>query len=399
MFKKIAVALLALAAGCASPEVERDYKREVRLRPPDTRHSVDVNTDYSLAVSEGIGYVSDNMGSVTDKNALKRVGNFVASLWVHGAVSYWSHEMGHAYNLPLDEERGWELKGGDNNAGLPKVVFKQRTTTLENYFYSVVGGFNQSEANAEELWERTDTITLDKALNFLSFKLDDSTYNIRDGFQKDDGLFRIKFFNRKPGGNEYLYAPSINKETTVNDLEQISRIYEYWGRPAGAKGIEKMTIAADLLTLRTYESMRAIYGYLKNGEREAKPITFDIAGHKVLPPIISSCLTTRGVFYNAEFGVDGNIFSAGRNTDLPDWRVGFDLGDLDVGCFSISPFGAFSHENGGNGFSFGTDFDFKLSDNSSLVFTTQRSEDDIIENGVKAVVNGTSVQSSLRIKW
>ena len=68
-------------------------------------------------------------------------------------------------------------------------------------------------------------------------------------------------------------------------------------------------------------------------------------------------------------------------------------------CFFISPFGAFDIENGNSGFTAGTDIGFETGDNSSIFFTIQRSEDDIIENGVKAVANGSDVQVGWRVKW
>src|SRR3989338_2775880 len=401
MFKKILSAFLALAIGCTTPGLERGYTREVRLRPPDLDHPVDVNTDYALALSEWISYLGEKTGKHADKYMLTRAGQAVATLWLDGAVSYWSHEMGHAYNVPLDRDRGWDFEGGTNNAGLPKVDFKGGTTTLDNDLASVVGGLNKSESNARKLWERTDTITLDRATAFLAFKLDDSTYNIRAAYDEDDDFFRIRFFNRLPGKNEYLYAPTIPREATANDLNKTGVIFEYLGLPLGhgEKEIERRAVVADLLTVRNYESMWAIWKYVVTGQKTSTPLDFDVAGHKVVPPIVGTYLTKRGVFCNADFSVDGNKFSVGRNTDFPDWRVGVGLGERQVGCFSLSPFGAFNRIGGEDGFTLGTDIGFELGKNASLVFNLQKSEDDVIENGVKRVRDGTDVQAGWRVKW
>ncbi len=401
MFKKICASLLALTMSCAAPGAERDYTREARLRPPDLDHPVDVNTDYTLALSESIGYLGEKAGKHADKYAFTRAGKAVATLWLHSAISYWSHEMAHAYNVPLEESRGWELEGGKNNAGFPKVDFKGGTTTLDNDLASVVGGLNQSESNARELWNRTDTITLDRAMAFLAFKLDDSTYNIRAAHDEDDEFFRIRFFNSIPGENEYLYAPTIPREATTNDLNKTGVIFEYLGLPLGhgSKEIERRARVADLATARTWESLWAVGKYLATGQRTIKPLEFDIADHKFVPPNVGSYLTPRGVFYNADFGVDGNRVSVGRNVDFPDWRIGVGLGEREVGGFSVAPFGAFNYINGERGFTAGTDIVFELGKNASLVFTLQRSEDDIIENIVKVVKDGTGVQAGLRVKW
>ncbi len=400
MLRKLCTYLLALTMGCTSVGAERGYTREVRLRPLDLDHPVDVNTDYTLAISEGLGYLEDRF-TAGNNHKLTRFGKAVAMLWIHGADAYWSHEMAHGYNVKDDGERGWEFENETSSIGLPRVDFKGGTTTLENTFDGIAGGLNQSENNALELWKRTDTITLDRALSFLSFKLDDTTYNFRSDLDAhEDGNVRIKFFNRKPGKNEYLYAWPLPKETELNDLDQIGAIYKYWDAHAdGPSKIEKRAAVADFLTFRTWESFWSIWRYLRSGERTTKTLTFDVAGHKVSPPLVGSYLTHRGVIYNASFGVDGNVFSVGRNVDLPDWRVGVKLGEMERDCFSLSPFAAFNRIGGRNGFTIGSDIGFEVGDNASLVFTLQRSEDDVIENDVRTVTEGTDVQVGLRVKW
>ena len=397
MFKRLATALLALTIGCTTP-MDGGY-REARLRPPDEDHPVDVNTDYTLALSEELGHLEEGF-TAGDRYALVRPGKAVAMLWLHGAISYWSHEMGHAYNTPAKDERGWKMESGWNSADLPEVVFKQGTTTLENQFYSLAAGLNQNENNSQELWKRTDKITLDRALAFLAFKLDDSTYNIRNTFEEDGESFRMKYFNRKPGKNEYLYAPSIPGETTWNDLRQISRVYEFWGIPGGReKELERRARIADLATARTWESLWVVGKYLATGQRSSQPLVFDFDGHSLSPPIVSSYFTTRGVFYNGSVKVDEHTVSVGRNVDSPDWSIGVGLGERQVGCFSVSPFVAFNRVGGENGFTLGSDIGFELGDNASLVLNVQRSKNDILENDVKIVGNGTDVQVGLRIKW
>ncbi len=400
MLRKLCTYILALTMGCTSVGAERGYTREARLRPPDLDHPVDVNTDYALAISESLGHLEENF-TAGDNHKLTRLGKAVAMLWLHGADAYWSHEMAHGYNVKDDEERGWEFENKTNSIGLPEVIFKGGTTTLKNTFDGIAGGLNQSENNALELWKRTETITLDRALSFLSFKLDDTTYNLRSDFgSHESGNVRIKFFNRQPGKNEYLYARPLPKETELNDLDQIGAIYNYLNLPIdGPSKIEKRAAVADFATVRTWESLWTIGKYLFTGKRTTEPLTFDVAGHKVSPPLVGSYLTYRGVFYNANFQVGEKNISVGRNADLPDWRIGVGLGERQVGCFSMSPFGAFNHIGGEYGFTIGSDIGFEVGDNASLIFTVQRSEGDIIENDVKTVADGTDVQVGLKIKW
>ncbi len=249
-YKKIILGLMALGLignlglKKANASFENNPKREIRLdlRDPRMRGETNFNSAYSL--NQITGKISDKFQDKTDKNILTRFGSSAAIFYFNRYIIYLSHESGHSQNDFKLSTKKFTTEGF-----FSKKPGNKKNRSLEERTYNAVGGFNQNTYNAEKLaFSKKNKLSFDEALFYLKNKSYPSRYFLIGG---DDNTY-----SHRGGNGDY--------ESYIKNCKKLERNVSK----------DKMAINYTIAMLGsryTWDSVKAICKYLKEGKRSIKP--------------------------------------------------------------------------------------------------------------------------------
>ncbi|MBS3113874.1 hypothetical protein J4448_02110 [Candidatus Woesearchaeota archaeon] len=243
------------------------------------------NTNAWYSAQQVIGKVSDHAGIDwgLDNNLLGRIGILGLQASLSEALNMSSHELAHTRTGKGygPYKSSFSLKSIDWPRNFSKE-FKY-VPTLEQRLEEVVAGLNQDELNAFTLFRYStlfgNKLNFDEGIAHLQSKFWDVLYNLRSREISGSECNPSQFYRI---GDVSAYICSLNMK----------------GIDFSKKDHLVQALLADLLSAQTYDSFRAVYEYLRTGQRSIKPTVFEIKGIAMTPPLISHYLTSNGSFYD-----------------------------------------------------------------------------------------------------
>lgn len=347
---------------------------------PETNAEANSHLDYSL--NQAIGKASDHAGIAWgfDKSLEGRLALSGAHIFPSFLTKYWSHEFGHV-RAALDAGATKYWFEYSSNLLVPRMVnfeFSSPITLDENLLVSA-GGLNQDELNAYTFWRQSNRrkiVTFDDGINFLLRKGWDIRYNLGSG------------------------------NDSFDDVNNIVNLLKEKGFRFSKKDHLVQALVADLLSAQTYDSILAVGNYLFNGERSIKPLTFDVGGVEVTPPLINYYITTKGPLFIATSRLDSPKvlpveLSVGSTADKRYWRLGAQV-DVEAipGVLYFSPFAALNNSGKGTSVSGGAELELRVADRVSLNGKVEYVPDsDIYKSDVLGKREGVNALAGAKITW
>ncbi|MHC4598815.1 MAG: hypothetical protein ACYS47_07410 [Planctomycetota bacterium] len=245
----------------------------------------EANTRAWYSANQLLGAGSDLLGvhAGLDDYLPGRVFLLATGAFLSGALSYYSHEMGHTYEeIRKGARPGFETDWSSLvTLGYPKYVktFAPDDTewTLEEDCRATVGGLNQTTGNGWFAWERAQVVgawDFHTGLAFLEGKLDHILQ---------------------------LYVGCQDRESE-NDANAYIRYLGQNGVRLRRGEYLTQALVADLLSWPVLESVLAVGNYLITGDRRFRATRIPIAKRfAVGPPLLSVFLTPEGGFYELGF--------------------------------------------------------------------------------------------------
>ncbi|MBN1644474.1 hypothetical protein JW851_00340 [Candidatus Woesearchaeota archaeon] len=400
------------------------------------------NSKIWYSINQGFGKISDELAGELnlDDHILGRIGQVAVFGYLNYATEYYSHELAHNYETRKKSLfSGVGIDFSDWSMGVPKYnspayivrlydLFDIFTTEKEEkeYLRTITNGLNQDELDAALVHRESvlkKNLSFDEAISYLIPKNLDLFYII---LSTKGGLnYRA---NYKPINKlQSNFEPSIENQGLWNDIDmylhhlhrkglyrqKADDPYNYlafgWKEGMTFKGIELskkelfiQALIADALSVKTYDSTRALYKYIAKGERNTKPFTFKLGRTEITPPQITHLLTKEGSFYdtNAFFNIAGKILletNLGTDVDFighgkaRHLRTGGKLHMTEKGI-NIRPFLYINSSRGRifkyKGISSGLELALGMPDSLEIIVGAGFNENDLIENDVKGKENG-----------
>ena len=331
--------------------------------------------------------------------------------YFNGATAYYSHEMAHHFNQKSGTRHFW-LDLSDWSDSYPK--FKMRTWTefwdpqeLEEYVHSnnpeldarvrkwlilvQESGLYQEKCNARFLAQvssREGSTTVSHAIAFIVNHMDDAAYNLNHG--------RDAIWTRDMLGKKIIQDNDITGYIgTMRELgSTISR--DDW-------------LITSILTFaasgQTWNSARAAYHYLAQGERRVENLRWPISNRLALsPPNFYLFATYRGLYFESEtcIGMHSSsstinvVLGTGldsfglRQTGSADWlRLGgrYDAIPIDLWLarLLVSPYGYanLSRSMKHRGQSVGAEIFYPIGARFTLQGTIEYNKNDMLESIIK----------------
>jgi hypothetical protein len=256
-------------------------RRELFLEFATPLDRFETNTRAWFSVNQLLAAGNDLLGvhAGLDEFLPGRVFLLATGAFLSGALSYYSHEMGHTYEeIRKGADPGFELDWSRLvTLGYPKYIkaFAPDDTewTLEEDLRATVGGLNQTTGNGWFAWERAQVLgawDFNTGLAFLEGKLD-HLLQLCVGCQTRDG---------ENDANAYI---GYLREKGVR-----LRRGQYLTQ----------ALVADLLSWPVLESVLSVGDYLLTGDRKVRTLRIPIARRfAASPPLLSIFLTPEGGFY------------------------------------------------------------------------------------------------------
>lgn len=320
-----------------------------------------------------------------------RIGQLLALGYLNLLIGYYSHEFGHAR---VDRALGpyeWSIDLRDWSMGWPVYHgYGCRSTDSSEEIRSVAGGLNQEEYDAYLMHEKTlQSISFDEGFAFICRKLSDVTYDTYADFN-----------------------PDVDHE---GDVWRYKRCLSKRGIHLSDEAFLLQAVIADLLSVKLWDSFRALRNYAMRGERTTRCTTFNLRGVEITPPLVNFYMTPDGGFYNfvcflnpagrkpveIALGTDVDFIGDGKLDRL---RVGAEYNDLRPWVMEPCPrIGVFAYldvdrsDLGRRGLSAGVDISCPVTEKSTFVGRYEFNTNDVVENVAKGKKNGSRI--SLGLGW
>lgn len=374
-----------------------DREGTLIFRSPMDNFEANILWWYSL--NQAAGATSDwlNQKYKIDDSLKFRLVNFATLTWIHLATGYYAHELGHAREARRYFDFSWRTDFGDWTTLAPEFEFSIDYASGYNgnwldYVNRRIGiaaaGLNQEEGTAEFLDKRTaSSITFDEGIGFLLRKFSAVFYDV----------YSERKFDTSEDGDVHEYTRYL----------ELKGINISKGELYAAAGISA------LASLKWWDSLLAIWGYLKNGERVHACTILNIGGIEFTPPFVQLGLTDEGMFYNISsviypdsvnpielsFGVDTDWLWGG---ELDTMRFGIKYRDLGFKSFfplGISPYAYMNTTRsfGWEGLSVGTEMNLWIATNLAIYGKLEYNSDDIMESEIKG--KGDGFYSVVGVSW
>ncbi len=256
--------------------------------------SMESRTAFAYSADQALDRLNDWLGMRCgmDGNAFGRGALLVGSVYTHWLTTYFSHEIAHQqqeYNL------GGSGFGHPDFTSLgaanipPHWVHPRIDYALdpEGYMREVAGGLTQQELNAKYQY-RKDVIagesTVGESVAAFMNDISDVAYHtsgLGSGDIADALELRKRYFHETPTRTEWI----------------------------------ALSVASVALSVRTWESLWAVFDYMISGERSFEPFAFDAGPAKIYPPHFSLFAAPHDFFMEAEVPVA-----------IKGWTIFFDVG-------------------------------------------------------------------------
>ena len=388
---RTSLALISLAGIANAEEIKTENlmpERKIVLDMANPVTDVEANANAWLSANQFLGGLSDYLGikKGLDNTLLGRIGLLGLNHTLSHHLTHTSHEFGH---VRVGEEIGsYEWRFEPNSLFTPDDNW---TKTLNTYptnnqrMEKAVAGLNQNAYNAQVMFKNNkNQITPDNAASFLSTHSWGLWYNA--------GLI-----NSPP--------------TQSNDVDNYIRLLNKKGIPTKKSDhLTQEVLAKALSIMPILDNARAIYDYLKTGNRITKPTVWKWGETEFTPPLINLYLTPKGGFFNAtsfvnpsgehpiemNIGMDADPIGKGEVNTL---TVGGQYNNFKlINNFMIHPHASIDLERKSlkpKGFSAGVGLELRISDNAAITTDIRYSEDDIMENTVKGKDNGYNIKTGV----
>lgn len=256
--------------------------------------SMESRTALAYSADQALDRLNDFLGirCGMDGNVFGRGALLVGSAYTHWLTTYFSHEIAHRqqqYNL------GNAAIGRPDFTGLgpPKLPPDWDHPDIryaldpENFLRSVVNGLTQQELNAKNQYQKdvmAGESTVGEGISYLMNNLSDIAYHAY-GLTGGDVEMNLQLRN-------FLFGET----------------------PSQAEWIA-LSAASAALSVRTWESVWAVFDYMINGDRSYEPFAFDAGPARIFPPHLSLFAAPHDFFMEAETPVAIN-----------GWVIFFDVG-------------------------------------------------------------------------
>lgn len=339
-----------------------------RVLETDFQHPLatfDSRTKVNYSANQLVDFV---LNESEDDSLPVRLAKTGLDLYASHLTAYISHEAGH-------EGKDLNFQGGIRKTLTPKVAPTKKTLeTLEQRAKYFSSGINQNSINAGLIWENGQ-----RHGNF-----DDSSF----------------LFNSLYGAFYTLDKDTRSNGNTIDDLEGYCDALSELGIKENPKKLKEKSRIASALTLQNYASVWNIFNYVLRGEANSRPLTFEIKGLEITPPVFSHYLTDEGSYFQGDVFTNpsGKVpikFSVGVQEDK--FRAGAKVYDLKLtDKLSFNPY-VYADNSGGH--SIGSDLEYRLTNNFNLTSRIEHNHRDILESSVKDKGNGINITAGLKWKF
>lgn len=321
-----------------------------------------------------------------------------AGLWSNAMLRYYSHELAHEY---LYRNSGASLRSGPSldhwtSSYLPgfyyplwrKNAIASDAFTDDQLLFAIAGGLNQDEWNARTIWRDdlagrpTDYYN---ALSFLLTKFRDIGYILSSG--SDERPFAPGQKIDHLSESVYLFSPRLYDDINLYRLALLNQ-----GVEVTSASLLRQSLAADLLTWKTWQSIYAVYQFIRC-EGSPKNIRIPL-------PLISYYLTPSGAFYNLEFPLNLShdrllLLNFGVQPDRKTAynrpiRLGIEFSAVPVkSLLEVAPFVYWTLNTQINdGFSIGFNSFCHVRQNMDIWLLFEYHQNDVLENTIKGEKQG-----------
>jgi len=363
-------------------------RRFIALEFGDPVDDAEANAQLWFSLNQIFGRVSDQLAAQRglDDHVAKRLGQFLVLGHLNLAIGYYSHEWGHArVGRALGPYEWWIDLTEWFILGFPayRARLSYKPTAVED-LCAVVAGLNQEEFDAYVIHRKAlEEITFDEGFAFICRKLSDVTYDVYGSW------------------------------SPTGDVSRYKRNLGLMGIHLSDQAFLAQAALADLLSVKLWDSFRAVGNYLAKGERTTECTTLKLRGVEITPPLVNFYMTPDGGFYNLVSFVN----PAGRNPI--ELAVGTDvdfIGDGRLDCLriggkycDIKPWDTepaprisiFAYldvnrsDRARRGYSAGIEVSYPAADRLALTARIEYSDDDVVENVVKGKGSGSRFTAGL----
>jgi hypothetical protein len=370
----------------------------------DPRLSFDANTQAWFSINQSVAFGLNVLDLRLDASSRwpARVAQLSAGLWANAMLRYYSHEMAHEYlyrNSGAPIHSGPELSQWTSSY-LPGFYYPLwQKNAVESVSFSddqlllaIAAGLNQDELNARTVWRNDLTgryIDYYNALSFLLTKFRDDAYILQSGSderpfapgQKIDHLSQAVFAD----------SPQLYDDMNLYRLALLNQ-----GIEVNNGKLLRQSLAADLLTWKTWQSIYAVFQFIRGGG--------SLKNIKIPLPLISYYLTPSGGFYNFEFPlhmahnrlmlVNFGIQSVKQTALNRPLRFGAEFSALHLGSrLQLAPFAYWTlNTQIDDGFSVGVNSYWHFHQSTALWLLFEYHQNDVLQDIVKSEKPGARIR-------
>lgn len=379
----------------------------------------DANSNLWFSANQVVRKISDNWEDKSrEEDVLGRCGRTLSNFYFSSISQFYAHETAHnIIDREYGERHGLTLDFSNwiNPWALPIPEYVQHPAqnwesifSEEDIFDSCTLGLNTDEHNSKKYWKdiilSNNSHPLD-AFSYLVSKLYDTRYLLNCGLEDKRG---DKTGLSMPELIDYLKQMNNGR---VRDIDFYTLYLYNKGIDLSKEKYLWQTLISDLLSWQTIESFGSVAKYIKSGERDYKPFTFNIWNLEVTPPLINLYLTQEGSFFDATCFVNPHKkypFEVSLGLD-DDWVGESDLDCLRLGGqvynlgFKKLRFNPFAYLNmtkslDYKGLSLGTELNVSLGKKLDLRGRIEYNENDVINN-VKSEEEGFRFSGGLEFRF